>query len=114
MPYIELKTTAALSEEKCNAVKCAFGKAIECFPGKNENWLMVTVDDGCKMWFRGDNDGHSALVDVCLLGKVDKLGAEKMTDAICTVLENELGIPSDRVYVKYSGYENWGWNHGNF
>lgn len=114
MPYIELKTTKTVSDEKAAALKTAFGKAIECFPGKSENWLMVAVEDGIRMWFRGDASDDSALVDVCLLGDVNEKGAEKMTAALCEILEKELGIPSDRVYVKYSGYKSWGWNSSNF
>lgn len=114
MPYIELKTTKTVSDEKAAAIKCALGKAIECFPGKTEGWLMVAVEDGLRMWFRGDDSDDSALVDVCLLGDVNSEGAEKMTCALCDILEKELGIPSERVYVKYSGYKNWGWNNTNF
>ncbi len=114
MPYIELKTTKNISEEKGTALKAAFGKAIECFPGKSEGWLMVGIEDNIRMWFRGDDSEDSALVDVCLLGDVNEAGGEKMTAALCDILENELGIPSDRVYVKYSGYKNWGWNGSNF
>ncbi len=114
MPYIEIKTTKTVNNEKSELIKSAMGKAIECFPGKNENWLMVAIEDEIKMWFRGDASQDSAFVDVCLLGKVDKKGAENMTEEICNVLERELGISPERVYVKYSGYENWGWNKGNF
>ena len=114
MPYIEIKTTKKVTDENGEIIKSAMGKAIECFPGKNENWLMVGIEDRIKMWFRGDASEDSALVDVCLLGKVDKNGSEKMTEQICDILEKELGISSERIYVKYSGYENWGWNKINF
>ena len=114
MPYINLKTTKSVSEEKCQNVKSAFGKAIECFPGKSEAFLMVGIEDNAKLWFRGDNSSDSAIVDVELLGSVNSAASEKMTIAICDILENELGISPDRVYVKYSGYNDWGWNKANF
>jgi len=37
-----------------------------------------------------------------------------MTEAICSILNEELGIPGDKVYVKYLGTNNWGWNGSNF
>jgi len=114
MPYIKLTTTAKVTDEKCAAIKTKFGKAIESFRGKNESWLMVAVDDEKRMWFRGDNSADSAMVDVELLGAVDPSDSEKMTSRVCALLSEELGIPSDRIYVKYTGYKDWGWNGSNF
>ena len=114
MPYIQLKTTAGVSAEKKTALKAAFGKAIESFPGKNENWLMVNIEDQQRMWFRGDDSENAAMVDVDLLGGVSKPASEKMTAALCDLLQKELGVSPTRVYVKYTGYADWGWNGTNF
>ena len=114
MPYINLKTTKKVSPEKCDALKTAFGKAIECFPGKTEAWLMVGIEDETKLWFKGDDSKDSAIVDVDLLGAVSKDASERMTAVVCDILSKELGVSADRIYVKYTGYENWGWNGQNF
>ena len=114
MPYIKLTTTAQVDENKADALKKKFGKAIESFPGKTEQWLMVSIADGQKMWFRGDNSADAAMVDVDLLGSVSRPASEKMTKALCDILNAELGISPDRVYVKFTGYEHWGWNGSNF
>ena len=114
MPYIDLKTTKTVSAESCEMIKSAFGKAIECFPGKSEAYLMVGIEDGAKLWFRGDASSDSAVVDVELLGSVNSAASENMTVEICNILEKELGISPDRVYVKYKGYTDWGWNKMNF
>lgn len=114
MPCINLKTTKKISAEQGESLKTAFGKAIECFPGKTEAWLMVGIDDGARLWFKGDNSRDSAIVDVELLGSVSKEDSEAMTVEVCNTLEKELGLSPDRVYVKYKGYSDWGWNGGNF
>ncbi len=114
MPYIKLTTTAKVDDAKAAALKAAFGKAIENFPGKTEQWLMVAIEDGKKMWFRGDDSADTAMVDVDLLGAVAAPASESMTDALCGILERELGISPARTYVKYTGYANWGWNGSNF
>ena len=114
MPYISLKTTKKVSDEKCVAIKSAFGKAIECFPGKNEAYLMVCIEDDKKLWFAGDDSKNSAVVDVQLLGAVNPSASNDMTAEICNILENELGISPARIYVKYEGYDDWGWNGRNF
>ena len=114
MPYIKLNTTAEVGKEKAEALKAKFGKAIECFPGKTEQWLMVGIEDRQRLWFRGDNTADIAVLDVALLGSVSSDASERMTAEVCRILEEELGISPDRVYVKYSGFANWGWNGSNF
>ncbi|MBR2875646.1 MAG: hypothetical protein IKC01_00735 [Clostridia bacterium] len=114
MPYINLKTTAVVTDEKAEILKAKFGKAIENFPGKTEAWLMVGIEGEKKLWFKGDNSQDSAIVDVDLLGAVSKDGSLKMTCAVCDILEEVLGVSPGRVYVKYTGYADWGWNNTNF
>lgn len=114
MPYIKLTTTAKVDAAKADVLKTKFGRAIECFPGKTEQWLMVAIEDARQMWFRGDASADTAMVDVELLGGVAKDASERMTAALCEILKTELGIAPERVYVKYTGYTDWGWNGGNF
>ena len=114
MPYIKLTTTAKVDAAKAQALKAGFGKAIENFPGKTEQWLMVNIEDQQRMWFRGDDSENAAMVDVDLLGGVSKSASEKMTAALCDLLQKELGVSPTRVYVKYTGYADWGWNGTNF
>ena len=37
MPFINVKTNAAVSKEKCDKIKSALGQAITALPGKSEN-----------------------------------------------------------------------------
>lgn len=114
MPYIGTRTTVTISPEKERAIKEKLGKAIELLPGKTEAWLMCEFSDGCRLWFKGDNSGESAYVEVKLLGSAGAEYYEKLTSAICSILSDELGIPADRTYVKYEECEHWGWNNVNF
>ena len=114
MPYINLQTTSKVTDEKANAVKSALGKAISIIPGKSENWLMVKIEDGQSMWFRGDASADTAFVSVSVFGTLSDSAADKMTAEICDILGKELGIAPDRIYVRYSEHDKWGWNGGNF
>ena len=113
MPYIKLTTTAEVDEPRANALKAAFGKAIESFPGKTEQWLMVEIEGGRKMYFRGDASADTAMVTVDLLGSVSAPASENMTACLCDILREQLGLDPARVYVKYTGFANWGWNGSN-
>ena len=37
-----------------------------------------------------------------------------MTGKICAILEDQLGIPGNGVYVTYHPVTDWGWNGSNF
>ena len=38
----------------------------------------------------------------------------KMSGEVCNRLNEELGIPGDKVYVTYREVSDWGWNGRNF
>ena len=114
MPYIGTRTTVKITPEKEEILKARLGKAIEAIPGKTEAWLMCEFVDECRLWFKGDNSKDSAYVEVKLLGKASREYLENLTGIICSILEAELCVPTDRIYVKYEECEHWGWNNINF
>lgn len=114
MPYIDLKTTAKVTKEKEIALKAAFGKAIELIPGKSERWLMVKLEDGCKMFLAGDNKDEIAMVEIDIFGSTTNAAYDALTEKVCTVLNDELSIKKDKIYVKYREVDHWGWNGENF
>lgn len=114
MPYINAAVSVPLSPEKEEALKAGLGEAITLIPGKTEKWLMVGLEGGRRLYFAGDGTKPAAFVEVMILGRSDKQSYTRVTAAICDLLGRELGIPADRVYVKYDESEHWGWNGGNF
>lgn len=114
MPYINVKTTEKISAEKETALKARMGSAIESIPGKNEKWLMCEFEDGCHLWLGGTNDAPTAFVQVKIFGKAHREAYERMSAALCQILDDEMGISPDRVYITYSEYADWGWNGSNF
>lgn len=113
MPYIDLKLTKKITVSEENAIKTELGKMIEVFPGKSESWLMCSVDSDKKIWFRGDASDDSAFVEVKLLGSVNSESADKFTALICDYLKKSLNIDPSRIYVRFEGGNDWGWNGSN-
>ncbi len=114
MPYIDLKTNALITKTAEAGLSSFFAHALEsCFPGKTERWLMVNIEGNRAMYF-GGKDTKCAMVSVDILGEQKKSSYEKMTGMICDVLSSELKIDPDRIYIKYSEYDKWGWNGSNF
>ena len=114
MPYINTKTTANISKDQELALKEAFGKAIELIPGKSEAWLMLEFSDNCRMAFKGTTSPDIAILEVAILGKATADAYDALTTQLCKDVSAILGVPSDRIYIKYSEHDTWGYNGFNF
>ena len=113
MPMIEAKVTMELPAEKRDVLKAEFGKAISIM-GKPESYLMINLVDKQDLYFGGKKLDKGAYIEVKVLGSIDGGASDKMTAKPCEILEKELGIPGNAVYVSYWGTANWGWNGSNF
>jgi phenylpyruvate tautomerase PptA (4-oxalocrotonate tautomerase family) len=113
MPFINVKTNVSVSEDQKESVKSAMGQAITAIPGKSESWLMVGIEPDYDLWFKGSKT-PAAMVEVSIFGTASDNAYTTLTSHITGILTDKLGISSDRVYVKYSEIENWGWNGSNF
>ena len=53
-------------------------------------------------------------MEVKLYGAADRGAYNKMTAAVTALLNKELNIPSERIYVKYEEVKYWGYDGSNF
>lgn len=112
MPFISVKTNKPLDSAQIEDIKSELGSMIALFPGKSEAWLMCEVEGDCALFFKGSAE-PCAFAEVKLYGSVDKAASERFTASLCVEL-GTYGIPADRVYVRYEGGTDWGWNGSNF
>lgn len=114
MPYISTTTTKKLSDSEKETLQKALGEMISIFPGKSERWLMLSISDGVKMCFGGDDSLNCAFVEVKIFGNAPENAYDRFTEELCGLFERSLSIPRDRVYVRYEESFHWGWNGANF
>ena len=115
MPCIQIKTNEKVEGSAADAIKTELGQAITCLPGKTEDWLMVTLEDECRMWFHGEAGKPFAIVEVKVLGDaIDSAASAKMTELVCPLFKRVLGVDPADMYVRYLASPDWGWNGGNF
>lgn len=114
MPMIITKTNATISKEQEATLTRAFGEAITLLPGKTEQWLMLSFEDGVRMAFRGSSECELCYVEVNLLGAAPREAYDKLTARLCELIHDTLGIPTDGIYVKYEEAETWGYDGFNF
>lgn len=113
MPFIDAKLTVSVADAQKEALKTAFGKAIPTLH-KSETYLMVGIQDNCDLWMGGKKLDKGAYVSFSLFGNASPADYETMTGKICSILEQQLGIPGSAVYVTYHPVSDWGWNGSNF
>ena len=113
MPYIDLKTTAKITAESEETLRKEFGKIITLIPGKTEAWLMLNFDDECRMAFAADFS-PTAILEVKLFGAADERSYENLTRSLTDIINAELSIPKNRIYIKYEEITTWGYGGENF
>ena len=113
MPYITTTTNTKITDEKREIIKSEYGKALSLL-GKTESWLMLNFEDEKEMYFKGQSNAPMAFVDVSVFGKSTDEQCNAMTKEVCKILNNNLGISPDMIYVKFSGSSQWGWNNMTF
>jgi len=114
MPYIDVKSNTALPKEKTALLKSKIAEILaSSFPGKTENWLMMSFTGDADMYF-GGSDAPCMMVDIAIFGSQSDASYDKMTADVCELLHKETDISPDRIYVKYEEVFHWGWNGANF
>lgn len=113
MPFIDSRITVSVSKEKKEKIKARMGQAITTLH-KSENYLMVGIESDYDLWLAGKKLEKGAYVSVSLFGSASPEDYDKMTEIICKILNEELGIEGSSVYVTYHPVADWGWNGRNF
>lgn len=113
MPFINVKTNISINKEKEEIIKSEIGNSMNII-GKTENWLMMNFEDSQRMYFGGNDEGPIAFVEVNLYGGAGKDAYNKLTARITDVLNCELQILPNKIYVKYFETGSWGFNGSNF
>ncbi|MDB2705197.1 phenylpyruvate tautomerase MIF-related protein [Pseudomonadota bacterium] len=111
MPYLKITTNATVLDQT-NLLK-ASSQTVAKATGKSENYVMIVIEDKTNMSMAGNNS-PAAFLDYRALGLPSDRSA--FSDALCSLITNELGISGDRIYISMTDSErqNWGWNHTTF
>lgn len=114
MPYIRTTVSNKVLDSARENIKTKLGQAIALIPGKTEAWLMLAFEDNMKMYFKGECENDYAYVEVSLLGTASDAAYDRLTAAISEIINEELGIGRENIYIKYEEAGHWGWNGVNF
>lgn len=114
MPLLKLETTHSFNEEKGKPLLAALSRAVADATGKPEQYVMVTVSHSAILM--SGKPGEAAFVDVRGIGGLNGETNRKLSQQICKLLKDSLGIAPDRVYLNFTDVDagRWGWNGNTF
>jgi phenylpyruvate tautomerase PptA (4-oxalocrotonate tautomerase family) len=110
MPLLKLETSCAISDDQRKALLSSLSKIVAETIGKPELYVMVTINPAV-MLMSGKPD-PAAFVDVRSIGGLSAETNRKLSEKICRLLQQLLGLHPERVYLNFADLEgvSWGWN----
>ncbi len=114
MPLLKLETTVTLPEDKQKALLASFSKTVGETIGKPEQYVMVTL--GPASMLMSGKAGPACFGEIRSIGGLNSQVNRELSRKICRLLNESLGIPSDRIYLNFIDVAaaNWGWNGSTF
>ena len=109
MPLIILETTVVLNDDKRKALLASLSKTVAETTGKPEQYVMVSVKPAAMLM--AGKPGDAAFVDVRGIGGLTAAVNRQLSQKVCQLLNQSLGVPADRTYLNFTEVEasNWGW-----
>ena len=115
MPLIELDTSCDLDAGKKQSLVASLSRVVAEGTGKPEQYVMACVRDRVAMTMSGTG-GPCALVTIKGIGGLSKTVNQALAGKITQMLQKELAIPGDRVYITFQELDagHWAWNGKTF
>jgi hypothetical protein len=108
MPYIQIVTSKELAPTTKINIKSKIGKIIDTIPGKTESVLMIGFFDKTELFYGGESKENAAMVSVNLHGSSGLPEKEALTEKLFLLMEKELDIVKEDMFLTINEYPNWG------
>lgn len=114
MPLIKMETSVHMSDEAKLMLVQALSGIVAQATGKPEQYVMATISDA-EICMAG-KIGAAAFVDIRSIGSINGQVNRKISKEIKSLLEKEIGIEGERVYLNFTDVPagSWGWNGSTF
>ncbi|NOY75101.1 MAG: hypothetical protein GXP32_04835 [Kiritimatiellaeota bacterium] len=115
MPLIKTVVSVDCEKDKKEHLALALSKVCADGIGKPESYVASIVEDNAVFAFGGAKS-DAVFVEVRSIGGLNGEVNAVLSEAICGTIQEELGIPGDRVYINFIDIaaSDWGWNGGTF
>ncbi len=110
MPYVNVNVSKALTPAETDTLKREIAGIIGLIPGKTEQVLMIDIEDGKTLYYRGELQDNGAYVDARLYGRAETEDKAAFTRAMFDVLGRVLDVQKNQAFVTIQEFCNWGVN----
>ena len=114
MPLIKIEVTTEPAAAKKNSIMTQASAIVAKNTGKPEQYVMVTMSRAD--FLLAGKPAEAAFVDVRGIGGINRKNNSGITKDICELLNFELGISPENVYLTFTDVpgQNWGHNGTTF
>lgn len=114
MPYLNIHINRPLQAGQGKALLANASDTLAKELGKPERYVMVELTENPLLIFAG-TDEPAAYVELKSIG-LPAGQTQSLSKVICSLLEEEAGIPASRIYIEFSDAKGsfWGWNKSTF
>ncbi|MES9992152.1 MAG: phenylpyruvate tautomerase MIF-related protein [Candidatus Thiodiazotropha sp.] len=114
MPLLKIICNKALDQGRSGDFLKQTSARVAEILGKPERYVMISIEHNPQMLFAGSDD-LLAYLELKSIGLPDDQ-TQQLSQALCQLMEDELAIPTERVYIEFSRAERhqWGWNSTTF
>jgi phenylpyruvate tautomerase PptA (4-oxalocrotonate tautomerase family) len=114
MPFLKIATNQPLEQERMSELLKHTSESVATILGKSERYVMISIEHNPQMLFAGSNEAL-AYLELKSIGLPDDQ-TKQISNALCQLMEQQLGVSPERVYIEFSAAERhqWGWNSSTF
>ncbi len=114
MPLLRIQTNRPMDASTQKSLISRASLAVADMLGKPERYVMVSIEHNPAMLF-GGSDEPLAYLELKSIG-LPESGTRDFSQTLATLLNEELGLPADRIYIEFADAPRamWGWNGGTF
>jgi phenylpyruvate tautomerase len=114
MPYLMIQTNRTVTPDQREPLLTEASRLLANELGKPESYVMVSLSSDVPMLFAGTGE-PAAYVELKSIG-LPAGQLKSLSRAICSLLEQRLGVSPARVYIEFTDIKgsHWGWNSGTF
>ena len=112
MPYLKIQTNIPMPPKVVQELLKKASYTVALHLGKPETYMMVAVQPSTPMLFTG-TDAPLAYLELKSIG-LPQAKTGELSKTLSELLEKELSIPKDRVYIEFASTSGsmWGWDGG--
>ena len=110
MPLLAIRTSAPLpAPADRDAALLRLSREVARLLKKPEAYVMVSLE-GAALCFAGQSE-PACYAELKSIGGIRRDTTPGLSQAICTALERELGVPPARIYLEFSDVDGALWGH---